>query len=108
LFAQAEDVLDGILASQHSVYETPPMKLNEPNYLEHFRLEEKTETSHEPFTPGACSRTNSSEPPAGSQQAGQRIDQGSVSRTDIATTQLALLRTDDTKKRSQLLEKSGI
>jgi len=107
LFAQAEDVLDGILASQHSVYENAAHEGSmSQTYLEHFRLEEKTGNVARALHTLERVRGQivASHLLRASKPANESVEAASA-EADIATTQLALLRTDDTKKRSQLLEK---
>jgi CHAT domain-containing protein len=106
LLSEAEDVLDGILINQHSFEEsTARAGSMSSTYLEHFRLafqmgdvarafhvlervRGRTVASHL----YARERSNNKSPRVVSVEA------------DIAATQLALLRTDDDKERSRLLE----
>jgi CHAT domain-containing protein len=106
LFGQAEDVLDGILIKQHSFEEsTARAGSMSTTYLEHFRLALKMGNAERAFQvlERVRGRTVASQ-----LYAREKSDNKSpvlISlEAKIAATQLALLRTDDAKERSALLE----
>jgi CHAT domain-containing protein len=107
LFEQAEDVLDGIVASQHSVYENAAREGSmSQTYLEHFRLAQQAGNVGRALhvlervrgQVVASHLLGTSKTPSESAEAAPL-------EGEIAATQLALLRTGDAKKRLELLEK---
>jgi CHAT domain-containing protein len=106
LFGQAEDVLDGILINQHSFEESTARAGSMSNtYLEHFRLALQMGNVERAFQ--ILERVR------GRMVASQLYRRGKSDHKSprlvsleakIAATQLALLRTDDAKERSALLE----
>jgi CHAT domain-containing protein len=106
LFGQAEDVLDGILINQHSFEESTARAGSMSNtYLEHFRLALKMGDVERAFQvlERVRGRTVASQLYARNKSANK--SSGLISlEAKIAATQLALLRTDDAKERSALLE----
>jgi CHAT domain-containing protein/tetratricopeptide (TPR) repeat protein len=106
LFGQAEDVLDGILINQHSFEESTARAGSMSNtYLEHFRLALQMGNVERAFQ--VLERVR------GRMVATQLYRRGKSDNKSprlvsleakIAATQLTLLRTDDAKERSWLLE----
>jgi CHAT domain-containing protein/tetratricopeptide (TPR) repeat protein len=106
LFEQAEDVLDGILINQHSFEESTARVGSMSNtYLEHFRLALQMGNVERAFQilERVRGRTVASQ-----MYARERKDNKSPEllalESKIAATQVALLRTDEAKVRSELLE----
>jgi CHAT domain-containing protein len=106
LFEQAENVLDGILINQHSFEESTARAGSMSNtYLEHFRLALQMGNVSRAFQVlerirgrTVASRLYSHE------KSDNKSPSLVLSEAKIAATQLALLRTDDAKERSALLE----
>jgi CHAT domain-containing protein len=107
LFEEAEDVLDGILINQHSFEESTARAGSMSNtYLEHFRLVQKS---------GDVARSLQvlervrGRIVASHLYAREKFESKSPKlaplEANIAATQLALLRTEDVKQRSVLLER---
>jgi CHAT domain-containing protein len=107
LFEQAEDVLDGILINQHSFEEsTARAGSMSPTYLEHFRLAQKMGDIPRAFQVLERVRGRIV---ASHLYARERFESNSPKlaplEANIATTQLALLQTEDGKERPALLER---
>jgi CHAT domain-containing protein len=106
LFGQAEDVLDGILINQHSFEESIARAGSmSSTYLEHFRLALQMGDVGRAFQvlERVRGRTVASHLYA-RENANDKSPQVVALEAKIATTQLALLRTDDARERSRLLE----
>jgi CHAT domain-containing protein len=106
LFEQAEDVLDGILINQHSFEEsTARAGSMSSTYLEHFRLAFQMGDVGRAFQvlERVRGRTVASHLYA-RENANNNSPQVVSLEAKIAATQLALLRTDDARERSALLE----
>jgi CHAT domain-containing protein len=106
LFERAEDVLDGILINQHSFEEsTARAGSMSSTYLEHFRLAFQMGDVARAFhvLERVRGRTVASHLYA-REHPNNKSPQVVSLEVDIAATQLALLRTDDGKERSRLLE----
>jgi CHAT domain-containing protein len=106
LFEQAEDVLDGILINQHSFEEsTARAGSMSSTYLEHFRLAFQMGDVGRAFQvlERVRGRTVASHLYA-REKANNNSPQVVSLEAKIAATQLALLRTDDARERSALLE----
>jgi CHAT domain-containing protein len=106
LFEQAEDVLDGILINQHSFEEsTARAGSMSSTYLEHFRLALEMGDVGRAFQvlERVRGRTVASHLYTHQKTANESPRLVSL-EAKIAATQLALLRTDDAKERSGLLE----
>lgn len=106
MFEQAEDVLDGILIHQHSFEESTSRVGSMSNtYLAHFRLAQQTGDVARAFKvlERVRGRTVASQ-----MYAHDKTNRSSPALTalesEIASTQLALLRTDDARQRAVLLE----
>jgi CHAT domain-containing protein len=100
-------VLEGILVNQHSIVENAAREGSmSQTYLEHFRLAQKTGNVARALhvLERVRGQTVASHLLGASKLAGKSAEIAPL-EADIAATQLALLRTDDTKKRSELLEK---
>jgi CHAT domain-containing protein len=107
LFEEAEDVLEGILINQHSIVENAAREGSmSQTYLEHFRLAQKTGNVARALhvLERVRGQTVASHLLAATKPSSKSAEIAPL-EADIAATQLALLRTDDTKKRSELLEK---
>lgn len=106
LFEQAEDVLDGILIGQHSFEEsTARAGSMSSTYLEHFRLALQMRNVGRAFQILERVRGRMVASQLYSHEKSDNKSPSLVSsEAKIATTQLALLRTDDAKERSGLLE----
>jgi CHAT domain-containing protein len=106
LFEQAEDVLDGILINQHSFEESTARAGSMSNtYLEHFRLALQMRDLGRAFQvlERVRGRTVASQMHAREKSDLKSPELASL-ESKIAGTQVALLRTDDAKARSGLLE----
>jgi CHAT domain-containing protein len=106
LFEQAEDVLDGILINQHSFEEsTARAGSMSSTYLEHFRLAFQMGDVGRAFQvlERVRGRTVASHLYT-RENANNNSPQVVSLEAKIAATQLALLRTDDARERSALLE----
>lgn len=106
LFAEAEDVLDGIIVNQHSFEEsTARAGSMSPTYLGHFRLAKKMGHIARAFQviERVRGRTVASKLFV-REQSGAKSPSITKLEGDIAATQLALLRTEETKARSSLME----
>ena len=106
LFEQAEDVLDGILIKQHSFEEsTARVGSMSSTYLEHFRLAVMMGRKERAFKvlERVRGRTVASKLFV-REQAGARSPKIEQLNGEIAATQLALVHTDDKKRRSDLME----
>lgn len=106
LFEQAEDVLDGILIKQHSFEEsTARVGSMSATYLEHFRLAVTMGRKERAFEvlERVRGRTVASKLFV-RDQAGARSPRIERLNGEIAATQLALVHTDDKKRRSDLME----
>jgi CHAT domain-containing protein len=106
LFEQAEDVLDGILINQHSFEESTARAGSMSNtYLEHFRLALQMGNVGRAFQVLERVRGRTVASQMYAREKSVTKSPGLVSlEAKIAATQLALLRTDDGKERSGLLE----
>lgn len=106
LFEQAEDVLDGILIAQHSFEEsTARAGSMSSTYLEHFRLALQMGNVGRAFQVLERVRGRTVASQLYSHEKSDNKSPSLVSsEAKIAGTQLALLRTDDAKERSGLLE----
>jgi CHAT domain-containing protein/Tfp pilus assembly protein PilF len=106
LFEQAEDVLDGILIGEHSFEEsTARAGSMSSTYLEHFRLALQLGNVGRAFQVLERVRGRTVASQMYSHEKSDNKSPSLVSsEAKIATTQLALLRTDDAKERSGLLE----
>lgn len=106
LFEQAEDVLDGILIGQHSFEEsTARAGSMSSTYLEHFRLALQMGNVGRAFQVLERVRGRTVASQLYSHEKSDNKSPSLVSsEAKIAATQLALLRTDDAKERSGLLE----
>ena len=105
-FEKAEDVLDGILANEHSFEEsTARAGSMSSTYLEHFRLAVTMGRKKRAFEvlERVRGRTVASKLFL-RDQAGARSPRIEQLNGAIAATQLALLHTDDRKRRSDLME----
>src|SRR5258708_2568107 len=107
LFEEAEDILDGILVAQHSVYEsTARAGSMSETYLDHFKLATNQGNTARAF--GVLERVRG-------RIAASRLYARSKAQTEspaaaaleanIANVQLSLLRTDDPSQRSALLDR---
>ena len=106
LFAKAEDALDGILVNEHSFEEsTARAGSMSSTYLEHFRLAVTMRRKERAFDvlERVRGRTVASKLSVRN-QAGARSPRIEQLNGEIASTQLALLHTDDRKRRSDLME----
>jgi CHAT domain-containing protein len=106
LFEQAEDVLDEILINQHSFEESTARSGSMSNtYLEHFRLALQLGDVGRAFQVLERVRGRTVASQMYAREKGDNKSPRLVSlEAEIAATQVALLRTDDTKERSGLLE----
>jgi CHAT domain-containing protein len=106
LFGQAEDVLDGILMNQHSFEESTARAGSMSNtYLEHFRLALRMGDVDRAFEVLERVRGRTVASQIYAREKTVNKSPGLVSaEAKIASTQLALLRTDDAEERSGLLE----
>ena len=106
LFEEAEDVLDGIIVHQHSFEEsTARAGSMSPTYLGHFRLAQKMGNIERAFQviERVRGRTVASKLFV-REESGPKSPVVTKLEADIAGTQLALLRTEDPKSRSFLME----
>ncbi|MFL6387104.1 MAG: CHAT domain-containing protein [Terriglobales bacterium] len=106
LFEQAEDVLDGILINQHSFEESTARVGSMSNtYLEHFRLALQMGNVERAFQvlERVRGRTVASQMYARERRDNKPPELLAL-ENKIAATQVALLRTDEAKVRSELLE----
>jgi hypothetical protein len=106
LFGQAEDVRDGILINQHSFEESTARAGSMSNtYLEHFRLALQMGNVNRAFQVLERVRGRTVATQMYSHEKSDNKSPSLVSaEAKIAATQRALLRTDDAKERSELLE----
>jgi CHAT domain-containing protein len=106
LFEQAEDVLDEILINQHSFEESTARSGSMSNtYLEHFRLALQLGDVGRAFQVLERVRGRTVASQMYAREKRDIKSPGLVSlESKIAGTQVALLRTDDAKERSELLE----
>ena len=106
LFGQAEDVLDGILINQHSFEESTARAGSMSNtYLEHFTLALKMGDVERAFQVLERIRGRTVASQMHTRETSDNKSPGLISlEAKIAGTQVALLRTEDAKERSGLLE----